>query len=601
MPLTKSQIKELDEAEALAHWLAAEEDDEPFDAGRKGKPAEPNVWLPRLNRPTQQLVFDDPADVVISYGPKYTGKGVGIGHKIFRHCWQEHDAMFLILGVSAESLGQGICHDLQDLVGPAWKYGNREPMYLTGPDGRMLRNALGQPIPNPRAGELMDSGLGIDFSRWKIDPVSKRMWMWVENRFGGKSCIRVASIPSANFIKDRITGPAPSGIMLEEATNARSRDYFKYPSLQLHRRRGIVGPQQFLMACNPEDPDHWVYEEGWVNCKRLPGEGRQWPNDPVEPGIWRDPNVSVYFCSYEENAHNVSQKNRETVERGLRTDPIEYARLVKGQWIAKPSGDALFKEQFAEARHIKGNADPEISLGIEPVPGFPLIIGYDVGSTNSGMSFKQYIQTTEDGEIELVVDELAFHRKRMKIRRVAHAILEKMRYWTHWLWRQPGYEYDPTNPPRDEIEGQPLPPPAWKWWHIAGDDATTAYNPSKGDTYAKDMETYSAEIIAENPERYLGIEPIRIKGCPKPPGSIKRRVDFTAEALVEDRVQISALCPWHRQMFLQLPKEPDDDVPKEGHKYGHIFDGYSYPRLYRHLKLPGGFYQTEAMIEVSTG
>jgi hypothetical protein len=588
--MNRQEVEELDQIEELAHLLAAEEDDEPFDPGKKGKPAEPKIWLPRLNQPTQKLVFDDPADVVVSYGPKYTGKGVGIGHKIFRHCWQEHDALFLILGVSAESLGQGICHDLQDLVGPTWRDGNREPMYLVGADGRMLRDARGQPIPNPRAGELMDSGLGIEFSRWKIDPVSKRMWMWVQNRFGGKSCIRVASIPHPEVIKDRITGPAPSGIMLEEATNARSRDYYKYPSLQLNRRRGIIGPQQFLMACNPEDPSHWVFELGWVECKRLPGEGRVWPDDPVEPGICRDPGVSVYFCSYEENAHNVSQKNREVVERSLRSDPIEHARLVKGQWIAKPSGDALFKDQFAEARHIKG--DVAQSLGIEPIPGFPIVCGYDVGSVNTGISIKQYIATQEDGEVELVFDEYAFYHRRTKVRRVAHAMLEKMRYWTRWLWQQPGYEYDPENPQFDD-HGERLPPPLWTWWHLAGDDATTAYNPSKGNTYARDLETDSAEIIAEDSERYHGLEPIHIRGCPKPPGSIKRRVDFTAEALAEDRLVVSALCPWHREMFLHLVKAADDDVPRENQKYNHIFDGFSYPRLYRHLRLPGGFYEQE--------
>lgn len=584
-----SRKTEADEIEALAHLLAAEEDDEPFDPGRRAREQQaPKVWLPRLNL-NQQLSFNDPSDVVISYGPKYTGKGVGHGHKIFRHCWQEWDAMFLIIGVSAEALGQGICHDLQTLVGPTWRDGNREPMYLRQ-DGLL--------VPNPRAGELMDDGLGLEFSRWKIDPVSKRMWMWVQNRHGGRSCIRVASIPHPTMIEDRITGPAFSGIMLEEATKCRGPEYFRFPSLQLHRRRDIVGPQQFLMACNPEGPEHWVYELGWVECE-VPADqpGRFWPDDPVKPGIRRDPGVSVYFHSYEENAHNVSQKNREIVERALRKDPIQRQRLIEGKWVSYPSGEALFRDQFSEPQHVRG--DDKKNIGLLPVPGHPIVVGYDVGSVNTAVSFKQYIPT-EDGEVELVFDEFCFYRTRTKVKRIAHGLLEKMRYWTAWLWRHHGWDQD--NPPLD-AEQNPLPPPLWTFWHIAGDDALTVYNPSKGSTYARDLEDDTRAYIEENPVRYQGLEPIHVRGCPKPPESVKRRVDFTAEALAEGRLVISATCTWHRQMFLHLERDDQEDVPKPGHKYGHTFDACSYPRLYRHLKLPAGFINLDdgPLCEVSAG
>jgi hypothetical protein len=352
------------------------------------------------------------------------------------------------------------------------------------------------------------------------------------------------------------------------------------------------------MACNPEGPDHWVYDVCWNQCERAPDQPhRAWPEDRVKPGILRDPGVSVYFCSYEENAHNVSQKNRDIVERGLRKDPIQRQRLIEGKWVSYPSGEALFKDQFSEPIHVRGDA--KRNEGLLPMVEYPIIIGYDIGSVNTGISMKQYIPT-EDGEVEIVFDELCFYRTRKKVKSVAHVMLEKMRYWTQFLWDSVGY--DPDNPPTDEY-GEPKPMPVWKFWHIAGDDATTTYNPSKGSTYARDIEQDSRNFIEANPQRYAGIEPIHIRGCPKPPESIKRRVDFTAEALTEGRVFISATCTWHRQMFLHLERADQEGVPKSEHKYGHTFDGYSYPRLYRELKLPEGFKPDdgEPAFEVSTG
>lgn len=552
-----------DDLELLSGMLAAEMEAEPFDPGTRGPPKKREPWLPALNE-KQKPTFNSLADICGTVGPKYSGKSIGALHRIVRHCYEEWDALYLILGSSAAALAEGVCSDLVRQVLPAWRDGNRAPPYV--------KNDSGELIENPLAGQLIDNGIGLEYIGWKYDLQTKHPIMKIRNRFGGWSRIRVISIPHADQIDERVRGPAPSGVYVDELTKCSGKQYFLFPFLQLNRRQDIIGPQQFTFSCNPEDPENWVYkwmyEEVVVPANK---PGRNWPDDPEKPGIRRDESVELFFVPYEDNMHNVSQKNREAITKALQSDPILTKRLVKGRWIAYPSGEALFKDQFSEGRHVHGNA--EKNKGIEPVPGFPIVISFDYGSRSAGYSIGQHIDTPE-GTVHLIFDEIAYHKKMIKTNRLAHALLEKLRYWTAWLREKTGDENA-----------------AWSVWTIAGDDATTVFRPNSGSVDGRDIQDETRRIIQENPERYRGIEPLHVRGCPRPQGSVKKRVDLTAEALVEDRVLISATCVAHRNMFLYLEHAPDDwAAPKGGNRHIHVFDGFSYAIYYRRYQLPGGFY-----------
>lgn len=554
----------------LAEAVAAEQDDEPFDPGERHEPEKPKPWRPILNE-TQELMFNDPAQIVGAVGPKFSGKTLGFGEKMVRHCYEEWNAMFTILGTSADALKDGICEDLTSFVIPQWRDGNRQPAFL---------REKGVLVPNPRAGELIDNGMGLEATHWRQDNQTKHIYLKIRNRFGGWSRIKVISIPYPQMIDDRIRGPAPSGIYLEEATKCRSNAYVKLPILQLERRRDIAGPQQFLFSCNPEDPDNWVYK--WMyreTVVRADQPGRNWPKDPEQPGIRRRESVSFYFVHYLENAHNVSQKNRQLLEDELASDPILHARLVQGKWISYPSGEALFRNEFAEKRHMRGAAPNDKGNGGKgtlPLIGYPVILGYDFGQKKFGCSFQQIIETPE-GPFIHIFDELCYNNRRIHSKRLAHALVEKLRFWNEWL------REDTRNPTA-----------AWFCWHIAGDDATTVYHPEADSVDAKIIQDLTREIIRLEPQRYRGIEPFLIRGCPRPPGSIAKRTDLLAEAMIDDRFLVSQLCPWHRGMLFHL--EADDDAPSEPKrsKWLETYDAASYPSMYRQLKLPGGFYDSRS-------
>lgn len=574
----------------LAAELGAELDATPFDPGVKQKPKKTKDWKP-YHSPTQADIFNDPADVVGACGEKGTGKSVGFADKIIAHCYLEWDALFVIIGNSHRALAEGICHDLVTFSLPRWKDGNREPLYNV---------ERGQLVDNPRAGELMDAGIGLEYTAWKCDPNNKDLYLKIRNQFGGWSRIRVIAIPYGDQVQGRMTNLNASGFYLEEATRCDTKAYYEYPSIQLGRRRGIKGPQQFLFSCNPDDPLHWVYVWMYKECVVGKGEpGREWPNDPEKPGIRRDIDTAFYSLKFEENKRNIPKKYRESLMKRLKANPTEAARLVHGRWIAMPDGDALFKSEFSEGVHIKGSIEERanghrVVKGVLPVPGYPIVIGMDWGSRSVGICFKQIIES-EEGTFDLAIDSLSYYQEMHKTRTLARAILEKMRYWTEWLRRERGEYNADGDPTVDQLSH-------WCWWIITGDDATTNWNPTSGSIHARDLSDAMIEIVTEEPQRYAGIDVPPIKGCPRPKDSVGKRTDIMAEGLLSEMIVISALCEDLKGMLYHLPRDKENPShPAKGNRWIHIFDGWSYPNYYRRFMLPTGFYNYDegSAIEVA--
>lgn len=547
----------------LAAELGAEMDAAPFDPGVKGPEAPRKKWRP-YHGPTQTLIMNDASDVVGACAEKGTGKSIVCADKIIAHCHSEWDALYVILGNSHRALAEGICHDLTTFSLPRWKDGNREPLFN--------EDASGSLVENPRAGELMDQGIGLEYTAWKCDPNNKDLYLKIRNKFGGWSRIRVIAVPYGEMVQARVTNLNASGFYLEEATRCDTSAYYVYPSMQLGRRRGIKGPQQFLFSCNPDDPEHWVHK--WMYVDVVVGAsdpGRVWPHDPEKPGIRRDIDVAFYYLPFQENRRNIPKRYRETLAKTLKANPILKARLMDGKWIAMPAGDALFKSEFSERRHIKG--DVEKKRGLVPIPGHPIVVGMDWGARNFGLVFRQIIES-EEGPFETSFDSISFYQEMHKTAHLARAILEKMRFWL--LWLRADTEDERSN---------------WSWWFITGDDATTNYNPESGSIHARDLEDHMRKIVEQEPQRYAGINIPRIRGCPRPKDSVGKRVDLVAETLMSDMTATSALCEDVRGMFFHLARDKDNPShPQKGNRWVHVFDAYSYPTYYRRFVLAKGFY-----------
>lgn len=345
-------------------------------------------WMPDLN-PTQRLIFDDTSLFVLAHAEKASGKTICMAHKIVRHAYENENALGMIIAPSIRTGVEGIWHDLDTLVLPAWK-----------------------------------EGIGLEFGESKLDSATKDRHRWVANRFGGWSKLLVMSIPYAAAVQSRVKGPAPSCIVVDELTNCESRDYFTYSVAQLGRRRGIHGPQQFLASCNPEGPSHWVHDVFF--------------KEPVnqETGE-RDPNFAVYHVPIAENVHRLPQGYVERLLMAIK-DPIERQRLLYGIWVDRPSGDAIFKDYFFPEMHVKGNAI--LGVGLTPKPGYPIIIGYDPGPVNFSVHFIQAVPI-KDKVFWLVFDEINFVGRRTMYHVVVSAILNRMEHWNEFCKTKFGYEH----------------------------------------------------------------------------------------------------------------------------------------------------------------
>jgi hypothetical protein len=399
-----------------------------------------------------------------------------------------------------------------------------------------------------------------------MDPVTKDRHLWIGNRFFGWSKVVLKSIPHASMVEDRIKGPAPSMFYVDELTNCRGDEYFKFPNAQQGRRRGIIGPQQYLASCNPEGPDHWVYKLIYQDYVVERG-GRVWPDDPEKPGIRRDPAMSVYFVPYEENAARLPAGYRERLERMFRSDPVLYERLVKGRWLEYASGEALFKNYYSEPAHTVG--DLKKKSGIMPTPGVPIVIGYDLGKVNTGICFLQCFET-QRGPYWVQFDELYYVGEKIPYKKLARVLLAKMAYWC----RRCEYNFN--------------------FRHISDNSAFNQFQAAKGSTDASDILEYTTELIKNNPEAFGALTPVRLTECPKPPNSVSDRVSILMDLLSDRQIMISATCPASKRMFLNLERDEDSPMdPEAGSKFKHIFDSLTYPIYYRHHVAKRGFREVQ--------
>ena len=562
-----------DDYDVIQSMLIAELGAEPeaFEPGVKGPEKKRKKWVP-LHGPTQTKIFNDRSPVVGACAEKYTGKTAVMSDCVIAHCYEEWDALAVVIGNAHRALAEGFCNDMMTFSLPRWRDGNRGPMFI--------RDERGQLIPNPQAGQLIDEGIGLEYSGWKTDPNNKDLYLKIRNRFGGWSRIRVIAIPYAAMVQSRVTNLNASMFYLEEATRTDGDDYYTWPSLQLFRRHGIK-VQQFLFSCNPDDPKHWVYGLMYKTC--VVGnneEGRVWADDPEKPGIRRDKDTAFYYLRYHENEVNVSAQNRANLKKTLRAKPIMRDRLIHCKWIAMPAGDALFVGEFDELKHCRG--DVEKKRGLVPVPGHPIVLGLDWGSRSIGLVFTQVIESDE-GPFCLVFDEICYYQELHKSRRLAVAILAKMRFWTMWLQRE-----------REDESAR------WGWWFIAGDDITTNVNPETGSINARDIEDHMRTVIEEDPLLFGNLEPPHIRGCPRPKDSVEKRVDILAEHMMENRVMISELCQGVKGMCLNVPSDPErPGRPAGKNRWIHILDALTYVLYYRRFYLREGFTNIEDGVAVS--
>lgn len=465
-------------------------------------------WKPDLNA-TQQLIFDDPARFLLAHGEKGSGKSIGVGHKDIRHAYENNNALVLLISPSIRTGNEGIWHDLTSLILPQWK-----------------------------------EGFGLEHSDSKLDPNTKDRHIWIGNRFGGWSKILLMSIPHASMVNARIKGPAPSYVHVEELTDCEGREYFTGPNAQIGRRRGIEGPQQYVATCNAKGPSNFVYkiffEESIIKAT---GE--------------RDPRYSVYHVPIVENIHRLPPGYVENLYEIYKSDPIQLRRLLHGEWIDMPSGNAIFKDYWNVQLHFKGDATRGMYL--HPVKNYPIDVGWDPGPTNFALSFQQTLPTSEGKLLSIIFDEINHVGKPTPYRIVVAEVLRRMAFWNEVEDFEFQYEHSADEASFNQVRGD------------GRFDFVTLQDLSRDET---------------------GYPRILLRACPKGADSVPAAVRMIQAMLQDGELVVSAKCPKTKDAFEHLESElvPEGKYdPQAGFRpkrspHLHQFDSVRYALLRRRLK-----------------
>lgn len=494
--------------------MIADEEQPPPSTGRSRRARR---WRPSLAK-TQMKVFNSAAPYILTYGERGTGKTHGLLHKLLRHGYENPNALCLVLvGVRSQALVGGAWEKLQLDIIPEWK-----------------------------------KGLKIKFTEERMNEMRMRFF-FMENMHGGWSKVILMSIPWGAQLKDRVKGMEPSFVFVDELTTLQNPDYFNVIVQQLGRRKGITGAQQYTASCNPDGPRHWVYKRFFVYPLQenvITGKkADEWDND-----------YAVFHVPIKENKKNLDPKYYNRIMEAVRDDPIEEARMVRGEWIDRPVGTAIFKDHFKESLFT--------DKPILPNKNFPIVVGYDLGSANNAIIFMQMIPFRKQN-LWTVFDEMIYTDRRLDFETtlVPH-IMQRMDWWQKQM--QHDYEFI----------------------HVSDNSAFNQYRSSGGSFDVLVVERASRALK----KRYPALPVIQMQPAPKFKGSVEVRVRMMMQLMSRDLLRISSRCTKMKDMLICLESEklkgedynPSLPFTPRRSKHLHPFDAATYPIVTLDLKSYAG-------------
>lgn len=488
----------------------------------------PTHWEPKLTAEQKELYYAE-EKFILCWSEKGSGKTWGVLQKIVNHLYENQNAL-VIIGVRVRSMAN---------KGGAW---DKLTTFILREWGK---------------------GMGLTYTDVRKDSQHNEL-IWVQNKFGTWSCVVLISCPNASQLSDRMPGYEPSMVFWDELTKCDSKEYFTAPSIQLGRRPGPKGNQQYIGACNPEGPEHWVY--------------RTWFEEPFDVvTAEKDPDYRDIYFPVVSNKANLRKGYIESLVKIYRHDPLGAARMIKGEWVDRPSGEALFADIFNIILHVKPldkNQNPDQHSRLEPVCGYPIIIGLDPGAVYNAFIFSQWLPLGEE-RTWMFFDEAVTVKVRVNYRELVPVIQRKVQFWRQVAAARSGREINKVNMPQIWISDN------------------SAFNQFRPGGQQGSFDVLDLERIYESKRALYGLEALKIKQCPKPPGSVITRVQLMQNALGDGRVLVSSWCRKMIAMMNKLegtageegkPTDPEALLTPKRSDYVHTFDAATYPMLMASIK-----------------
>lgn len=482
-------------------------------------------WRPRRN-PTQLKAARSPARFKLYYGERGTGKTRGALDEMVEHCFlEEYGLGILVVRYASQAKGGGAWDELwqhQNCVLDTWRNGNMN-----------------------REGERLDEGIGMEWIPPVYDAQTHIPSIFLKNRFGAWSEINMISLPVTKQVMDKIKGKQPSFVVVDEAQTLADEDYFKFVVQQVGRRRGIRGMQKVIYCANPKGPTHWLYRH-FIGTDSLIADEETGQKIP-------DKNKAVFHIPFQENKHNVPDEYYANLLTAVSNDPIERRRNLKGEWVDRVDGAALFPG-FGE-NFVRG--DRALGIGYLPTKDVTCILSYDLGAPNSSISWLQIVWAMSKRYLSYFDESDYVDCGYIPYTVIVPQLIDRMMFW-------------------EEMCGGPL-----RWEHISDDSAFNQWRAKDGSFDAADVEDISRKYVLEKglPGRFI----IKMKAAPKGKGSIAARTRMLRDAIAADELRVSGACNKTIGMFLELPEDPDAPChPKDERKNIHRFSSATYGPFYYH-------------------
>jgi len=473
-------------------------------------------WWPSLY-PTQMKAFNCYHKFQLYYGERFSGKTIVALHRLVRHCWENWSAFGMIATITRTSA----------TAGGAWE--------------KLIRDVLPE----------WQEGLGLTYTSEKRDDAQNR-YIKIANRFGGWSTIMLRSIPHGSQVSARFRGTEPSFILFDELHETDDPVYFTELIQQIGRRKGIKH-QHFVGACNPSEKGkkHWVYQKFIA-----PFEDPDLDEEKRERHIRQ---YAVFHIPFSENTKIENpQEYLDTILEACGDDPTAVARLMRGEWVERQTGQGIFADYFLKPLHVRGDLkNPRQRLS--PIQGFPITVGYDLGDKNQAIVFMQKVPI-HDKVVWIVFDEIVTIGKFIDYKSITISIMKKMQYWCSIANKEFAFE------------------------HISDKSAYDRYRANTGSYDYQEIEKHSKEMLDKYPERFVHLtKPIKLRECPKYDGSVDTRVRMIINLLQLEEIVIDAHCTNVIDMFQNITAKKDSIfTPPSGSPWKHALDALSYPILYHH-------------------
>lgn len=459
------------------------------------------MWEPNLT-PRQASYYRSLKRIRLAYGARASGKTWSLEHAAMKHAWR-NNARIAIITKTTRTGSLGVWPELTGVIFNEW-----------------LKAGI--------ASDHADFGWA---EKPRADSSTKIHTASIYNRHGGTSQFVLFPIEHPGDALDKLMSTQWSlvwiseGHLYKDSKDAKARDIFDTAFGQL-RLPGVPWEETGIMVdTNPPDSGtkHWLYDIFFR--ERVMDE---WPDYFTEATIQaykeRQSQIEVWRFPIEENVFLHPGLKAQIIAQYAH-DRYAYRRFVNSEWI---DGVVIgvFSGIFSRNRHVAGSCDHKDRTEWEVIPpvdtqdailegGLPLLLGgWDIGDVNHAWVCIQPVYIDDEVAFR-VIEEYVVTKGTVTVDEFTILVMEKMAK----IEKMAGFNV--------------------AWRHYSDSSAFEFRAAIRRKDIPLDADMTDAAIVEAVSEGAILLEG---SADVKKPGWQRRRVNFLAQLMREDRFIVSAQC-----------------------------------------------------------